>query len=43
MANTFSKTEFHLTISKILFEEMTRDPIIYDSTELVHNKVEMNL
>ncbi len=39
MANTFSKTEYHLTINKRLFEEMLKNPHVYDSSKLVHNEV----
>ena len=43
MANTFSKTEYHLTIGKNLFDEMFKNPNVFNSTtKLVHSEVQMD-
>lgn len=43
MANTFSKTEYHLTVGKNLFDEMFKNQNTFDSTkELLRNGVVFN-
>lgn len=39
MANTFSETEYHLTISKALSEEMFKNIRVYDSSKIIKTEV----
>jgi len=39
MANTFSETEYHLTIPVALFNEMMKKPREYDSSEIIYKEV----
>lgn len=39
MANTFSKTEYHLSINKELFDEMLKNKHTYNSKNLAYNEV----